>query len=1081
MGQVISGFVHTRLSKQLAVTLALCTLGAGVFLFVLPIHAAGENFVTDSFIWAFGQIVQWIVGILGTLLINLFYILIAVAQYNQFLGSSAVSAGWVVVRDVVNMFFVLVLLAIAIGTILQQQQYHYSQTLPKFLAAAILVNFSKTICGIFIDFSQIVMMTFVGAISGAIGGNLAALLGIPTLLKQINPLRAEDTLAKIDALAFGGFFLALIFVCVALIVVGIMVVMLVIRIVALWFLIILSPTVFFFMALPSDRGYGSKWWDQFINYLLVGPVMMFFLWLSLTVVATQVSGANDATQIAIATEIGNWDAVGNGGAQIAIGSRLGGAGISTVGGIAGYILGICMLMATLMAAQQLSSVGGNIAGAGAGYVKDWFAGKRGPFNPFRAARETIGGVMARREERRKERVKGRVERFDRALGIIQGAPRAAAKFAAKGVMAHPGMKGVREAYQSDRVQTALDTGMRGLTFGLGGWGQKHQVRLAEFRKSQDDVISSLEPEIGKHRGEAEKEDLAAADFEAQALHAHKQKDYTSEQKLRAQAAGRRQSAVSSRQSAEKLENQVTLAKGRLLRNTLRQKAASLYGKGARLLATGAMGGVPLLYTPPMLDDLGKAGDAHVVSVERAQGEAVSSDAKKYDADNLDEVNGKLAGSLPGYETKLQKMGLIMAKLGKDGYGVGEIDGVRRTMKGLGADHETMKVFEAGVLKKYPTGSFLLNDEIEKTRKSSGGPDSRTARELVREKKIKGEDLTKETMDAQQDLASVMLDEVSNYEKEGDQFEVFNGMKKDNARKTAQENYKNTLNGMRDPQTGAIRAGEEQRFARIMRPFLIAGGKLSDILTSIDSTQGDFTNDEERNIYKDLMNKKELAHIVAQSLPQNLYDDKKNYTQPILQAVANATVNPDTRDGFMENMRGYYSSTNKTQKESGARAIDFIGDYNEVVKPVGIFQEDLKAAQSELQAVQDEIKNSVKAISGAVLDRNKKEQTLLTAKQQAGGQFRQQREVRGRGGDQLAVYEIQQADAALQEAQRIFDEADAIHKQAQQRAQQLPASLSEKQQRVQDATDAVQNATATGHVEINERAAKRAKNMAPRLG
>ncbi|MDP2630088.1 MAG: hypothetical protein Q8P56_01650, partial [Candidatus Uhrbacteria bacterium] len=234
----------------------------GVFGFRTQVDALIFDFLTDVGAKGlgifFGGLIATLIWVLGGLLVNLMWFLLAIAQYNQFLASTAVTTGWVVVRDVVNMGFVVVLLAIAIGTILQQQQYNYSQTLPKFLAAAILVNFSKTICGLFIDAAQIVMMTFVGAFSQAGGGNFAALLGLTRLLSMVyGGGGGLDTVKSNDTQALMGMVLALIFVSLALIVIGIMVAILVIRIIALWFLIILSPAAFFLMSLPNDKGYSS--------------------------------------------------------------------------------------------------------------------------------------------------------------------------------------------------------------------------------------------------------------------------------------------------------------------------------------------------------------------------------------------------------------------------------------------------------------------------------------------------------------------------------------------------------------------------------------------------------------------------------------------------------------------------------------------------------------------------------------------------------------------------------------------------------------------------------------------------------
>ena len=129
-------------------------------------------------------------GKLLTVLINL---LITVAQYNNFINSSAVSHGWIIIRDVCNMFFIIVLLVIAFATVLKIEKYSYKRLLGGFLLAAVLVNFSKLVCGVLIDASQILMLTFVKAFSAAAEGNFIKMLGLDKILTLNASDRIGDT------------------------------------------------------------------------------------------------------------------------------------------------------------------------------------------------------------------------------------------------------------------------------------------------------------------------------------------------------------------------------------------------------------------------------------------------------------------------------------------------------------------------------------------------------------------------------------------------------------------------------------------------------------------------------------------------------------------------------------------------------------------------------------------------------------------------------------------------------------------------------------------------------------------------
>ncbi len=319
----------------------------------------------------------WVVG---GILVNVLQGLLAVASYNEFIGSTAVTNGWVVVRDVTNMFFVIYLLMIAIGTILGGQffggRYSAEQALPKFVMAAILINFSKTVCGIIIDIAQVVMLTFVGPIaSGAGAGNFIAMLGIPSFLNISKDLINNIASTTVPTQVTLSLVLGAIFVTVALMIVVAMVIILLFRIVALWFYIVLSPMIFFLQFFPAGESLGREYWNKFTKEVMIGPIMAFFLWLSLTVVAAM--GGSQATDIAIVNELGG----GFGAAEGIADSRDEGNPFANyVGSLAGtmsFLLGIVMLMTTLKFAQEWGVAGGNAAGKAFGVMKDWATGKKG--------------------------------------------------------------------------------------------------------------------------------------------------------------------------------------------------------------------------------------------------------------------------------------------------------------------------------------------------------------------------------------------------------------------------------------------------------------------------------------------------------------------------------------------------------------------------------------------------------------------------------------------------------------------------------------------------------------------------------
>ncbi|HLD52395.1 MAG TPA: type IV secretion system protein [Sediminibacterium sp.] len=211
------------------------------------------------------------------------WILPSIAQFNNFTKLEGVVTGWTVLRDLSNMFFIVVLLVMAFGTILKMQSYGYKELLKTLIIMAILINFSKTIAGFLIDIGQVVMLTFVSAIKDVAAGNLTAMFGIDKMVQigidqSGNPKEITSNSGIVLAYLLGGIMMMLV-----TIVLMAFIVMLVMRIVFLWILVVLSPLAFLANTFPATKKYFSEWFGNLMKEIIVGPVLIFFLWLSLTI------------------------------------------------------------------------------------------------------------------------------------------------------------------------------------------------------------------------------------------------------------------------------------------------------------------------------------------------------------------------------------------------------------------------------------------------------------------------------------------------------------------------------------------------------------------------------------------------------------------------------------------------------------------------------------------------------------------------------------------------------------------------------------------------------------------------------
>ncbi len=285
-----------------------------------------EKYIILAFGWLCGLIVSAI-GSLNTFLIQK---LVDVSTFNHFSDIPAVVQGWSLVRDICNMFFVLVFLVIAFATILRIESYNAKRALPKLLIMAVLINFSRMIFSLLIDFSQIVMMTFTAQIKGGYIVDAFNMQKLGSLKRDLE--NGVSEWGVVTALV-----LSVIATFITLVVIIILLAAFLMRIIMLWIYIILSPLVFLGFAFPAISGYVSRIWQDFIKQLILGPILGFFLWLGLGIVNNQIENSSDVL-------------------------CAGKSGFFCTGDFQKFIIFIGVLMGGLMVAQNMSSGLGNLSG-----------------------------------------------------------------------------------------------------------------------------------------------------------------------------------------------------------------------------------------------------------------------------------------------------------------------------------------------------------------------------------------------------------------------------------------------------------------------------------------------------------------------------------------------------------------------------------------------------------------------------------------------------------------------------------------------------------------------------------------------
>ena len=247
---------------------------------ILP-HPARAD-IMGSLVGLINYVVMAIDQLLGAIFALLTDVLIFVSQYNNFTNEPAIATAWVLLRDIANMGFVVIIVIVGFGQMFDLGKLNgnlkglsLGSFLPKLVIGVLLINFSKGIVGLLIDLSQIITLTFVAAFKDVAASNLIGGL-------QLGKIYAAGASSGEQINMFFLLMMIMIIMAIAIIIVAMITALFVTRIVAFWLLTIFSPLMFAASVYPVSKlqGYYHEWWKKFGGYLVMGPSLAFMVWLA---------------------------------------------------------------------------------------------------------------------------------------------------------------------------------------------------------------------------------------------------------------------------------------------------------------------------------------------------------------------------------------------------------------------------------------------------------------------------------------------------------------------------------------------------------------------------------------------------------------------------------------------------------------------------------------------------------------------------------------------------------------------------------------------------------------------------------
>jgi len=417
---------------------------------------------------------------------------------------STIEIGWNISRDVANIFFILILLAIAIATIFRVQNYNVKSLLPKLIIIALLINFSLAIGYMVVDFTNVLASQFHSAVitpygswvNGILEGTRAQsstgyqdlpadtaaqeadffaninnrmqnmfsqITGIGSLITFFSALNdihdansLDESITSAKKVWANTILLSiLVFVLLAA------AIMLLIRLAVLMILLILSPLAFMFYILPDTRGIWTKWWNAFLSHAFFLPAFLFLLYfaISFPIGMGQYTGQGDLLRPSI---------------------------------LLTYIVSIVMLLAALIIGKSMGIMGASAVLSVASKARRYATG----FVGAAAYRNTVARA-AQAVAKRTEGAQGRsatAQRVTKALaGIAAFKPAGRASLVEK-QQEKASLKGLTQQQQVEKLQR-LTLPQRELA--LGDLSPRQVAEMRHMSRKDKEQLKTMEDSIAK--------------------------------------------------------------------------------------------------------------------------------------------------------------------------------------------------------------------------------------------------------------------------------------------------------------------------------------------------------------------------------------------------------------------------------------------------------------------------------------------------------------------------------------------------------------------------------------------------------
>jgi hypothetical protein len=260
--------------------------------------SGGISSITCIVARVIGAVMEMATDILASLTTHLLVpimVMVINIQPHTAAFSAVIVQEWVFIRNICNIFFIAAMIILGMSTILRLNGYDWHKTIPALVIAALTVNFSLAFSQAIIGVADVAQAQFLGVCQTGSVTTCQSEIVIQNLAYQLMtaPLSHLSTVSASTVPMLGvALFSDVLYLLVAIVSLFALVALtafLIIRIIALWLLLMTSPVGYVLGMFPikSLSKYSSMWWSNFWKFTFLTPLLALFLHICALLATTQ--------------------------------------------------------------------------------------------------------------------------------------------------------------------------------------------------------------------------------------------------------------------------------------------------------------------------------------------------------------------------------------------------------------------------------------------------------------------------------------------------------------------------------------------------------------------------------------------------------------------------------------------------------------------------------------------------------------------------------------------------------------------------------------------------------------------------